>query len=126
MSSSLTPSYETITDDLPQRVALTKFENGLHVSTVHLDESLAQLDELLMLMSNIADYTRPGVEAESPATHRYELMVFPNAGSNDYFESYCERFATREEAEAGHARVVEQIVNGTFQPSKGARVQFDA
>lgn len=128
MSSALThapspPRYETITDDHDRRVALTKFDTGLTVSTVELNDMAIVMDELLEAFSAAAGRTSPGLEAADPKTHRFELMVFPKYEAGHLFENYCERFQTREEAQAGHERVVQSIVDGTFRP---AGAKFDA
>lgn len=43
----------------------------------------------------------------------FETMVFDNSEGEDWPDRYCERYCTRAEAEAGHARVVAALDAGT-------------
>jgi hypothetical protein len=49
----------------------------------------------------------------------FETMVFPQKeGETNWYDEYCERYATEEEALAGHADVVAKLKAGTLFGTK--------
>lgn len=61
-------------------------------------------------LPSIADLLDSFIGA-NPHIKPYETMVFP---LDDWGDLYCDRYDTREEAEAGHKRVCAALADGTL------------
>ena len=80
---------------MSNRVDLTILADGKMVSTVKLSAMVRDIDDFLLdpLLGR-----QGGLD--------YETMVFPN--ENDAGDIDCQRYATLEEAKAGHQRMVQK------------------
>ena len=89
-----------------QTVESTVLSNGYLVSTIALSEQLAPLDSLIATFAELVGDTE---RAKLGTPGGYETMVFAaeNGEVTNWLELDFRRYATEEEARAGHEEIVE-------------------
>jgi hypothetical protein len=90
-------------------IAQTQLEK-VWVSTVELKELTRLLDNIIEVFAPFDMKDRPGLQTKA-SEFVYETMVFPSDdgdGPSNFEELDCERYNSLDDANVGHARMVEK------------------
>lgn len=87
---------------------MTQLPNGYIVSTIHRDEKMLAMDQMISLVTNLLTGDMGRADLATPGD--YETMVFPgeNEEPSDFGELDFARYDTPEEALEGHEWMVKR------------------